>query len=75
MPVAMSMWGIRTTTRFARSARPVWSPPWRVPPPSAQPMAAARRPVFMAPLGVVTDASGNVYVADYGNNEIRKITQ
>jgi len=30
---------------------------------------------FNSPLGVAVDGSGNVYVADYGNNLIRKITQ
>lgn len=29
---------------------------------------------FNFPHGVATDASGNLYVADYGNNKIRKIT-
>lgn len=29
---------------------------------------------FTAPSGVAVDGSGNVYVADYGNNAIRKIT-
>ena len=27
---------------------------------------------FLYPMGVVTDASGNVYVADFGNNRIQK---
>ncbi len=29
---------------------------------------------FFAPRSIAADASGNLYVADYGNNEIRKIT-
>ncbi|MFH6999695.1 hypothetical protein ACHRVZ_17360, partial [Flavobacterium sp. FlaQc-57] len=29
---------------------------------------------FKDPYGVAVDASGNIYVADYGNNKIRKIT-
>lgn len=29
---------------------------------------------FNSPSNVVTDASGNLYIADFGNNEIRKIT-
>ncbi|MES2410232.1 MAG: T9SS type A sorting domain-containing protein [Bacteroidota bacterium] len=35
------------------------------------PGASAR---FYSPTGVATDGSGNVYVADYNNNKIRKIT-
>ncbi|MDB5257649.1 MAG: hypothetical protein JWM14_2344 [Chitinophagaceae bacterium] len=30
--------------------------------------------MFSNPLGIVSDASGNLYVADFGNNRIRKIT-
>ncbi len=29
---------------------------------------------FSSPVAVTTDSSGNVYVADYGNNTIRKVT-
>jgi len=29
---------------------------------------------FFSPRGIAADASGNLYVVDYGNNEIRKIT-
>jgi hypothetical protein len=31
--------------------------------------------LFRQPYGVAVDSSGNVYVADFGNNNIRKVTQ
>ena len=36
--------------------------------------AAVSTATFNDPAGLVLDAAGNVYVADYGNNAIRKIT-
>jgi sugar lactone lactonase YvrE len=36
---------------------------------------AAKEASFRGPSGVVIDGIGNVYVGDYGNNRIRKITQ
>jgi DNA-binding beta-propeller fold protein YncE len=39
---------------------------------SADGIGAAAR--FFVPSGVATDSAGNVYVADFGNNTIRKIT-
>jgi sugar lactone lactonase YvrE len=40
---------------------------------SADGIGASAR--FNAPAAIAVDASGNVYVADYGNNTIRKVTQ
>ncbi len=37
-------------------------------------LAADTLPSFYSPSGIAVDASGNLYVADYGNNLIRKIT-
>ncbi len=37
-------------------------------------IAADTLPSFFSPSGIAVDASGNLYVADYGNNLIRKIT-
>ena len=37
-------------------------------------MAPAARQDFICPTGVAVDSAGNVYVADLGNDEIRKIT-
>jgi sugar lactone lactonase YvrE len=38
------------------------------------PPAAGTTPVFVAPLALVVDGSGNVFVADTMNQEIRRIT-
>ena len=62
------------TTPSARSPPPGWSRPWPArPAPRAAP-TARRAAASTTPAGIACDAAGNLYVADSGNNTIRKIT-
>ena len=36
--------------------------------------AASREPLLYAPSGIAVDASGNIYVSDSANNQVRKVT-
>lgn len=57
-----------------------WISPGEIPPVTdstgngGTPVPPDTLPSFNAPTGVAVDASGNIYVADWGNNLIRKIT-
>src|SRR3954466_12947586 len=44
------------------------------PPPSSSVTPDATQARFKRPIGIAIDVSGNVYVADAGNNTVRKLT-
>ena len=66
---------LTATKSCARLVLRAWSPIWRGWPGSPGPTTApAPPPGSTVPAGVAVDGSGNVYVAEYQNHAIRKIT-